>query len=344
MQAWLQGMGFPMGTGQMLGGRYDQNFVVYSAVFLPNATQSRTTEINYGGKILLPGSALDLLLRLNIQYPMLFKLTNMATEGVTHCGVLEFSAPEGQAILPQWIMEQLGLTDGDSVRIESATLPKATFAKLKPMSLEFLNITNPKAVLEVELRKYACLTKNDRIPTSYAGQTLEFLVVDVKPANSVCIIECDVNLDFDAPEGYVEQPRQASTAVNVKPPAPPASAFTGNGQSVGNNGGASSATSTVFGGTGRRLDGKKKPASSVSLCSEANGASTSDAAALANDLPAIPPVVVNEDYKPGRVSFVRYDYKRVDVLEKELREREANQKLLPTKAFQGGNRTLRGNR
>ena len=50
----------------------------------------------------------------------------------------------------------------------------------------------------------------------YAGQTVEFLVVDVKPANAVCIIECDLNLDFDAPEGYVEQPKNATTAVNVK--------------------------------------------------------------------------------------------------------------------------------
>ncbi|EFP13590.1 hypothetical protein CRE_24314 [Caenorhabditis remanei] len=341
MQAWLQGLN--MGGGHMRGN-YDQTFVVYGAVFLPNATQTKITEINYGGKILLPTSALDLLLRLNIEYPMLFKLTNMPAQRITHCGVLEFSAPEGQAILPQWMMQQLGLTDGDTVRVESATVPKATFAKLKPMSLEFLNITNPRAFLEVELRKYACLTKNDLIPTSYAGQTLEFLVVDVKPANSVCIIECDVNLDFDAPEGYVEQPRSVAPSVNVKPPAPPASAFLGAGQATAGTG-STTTTTSVFGGAGRRLDGKKKPTSSVSLCSEGTtGASTSDAAAVANDLPAIPPVVVNEDYKAGRVSFIRYDYKRVDVLEKELREREANQKSQPSKLFQGSNRTLRGAR
>ncbi|CAO4374174.1 Protein CBR-UFD-1 [Caenorhabditis briggsae] len=341
MQAWLQQLNMG-GPGGHMRGSYDQTFVVYGAVFLPNATQTKIAEINYGGKILLPTSALDLLLRMNIQYPMLFKLTNMAAQRITHCGVLEFSAPEGQAILPHWMMQQLGLSDGDTIRVESATVPKATFAKLKPMSLEFLNITNPKAFLEVELRKYACLTKGDRIPTSYAGQTLEFSIVDVKPANSVCIIECDVNLDFDAPEGYVEEPRQVAPAVNVKPPPPPASAFVGVGKPLG---GAATTATSVFGGAGRRLDGKKKPTSSVSLCSEGTtGASTSDAAAVANDLPAIPPVVVNEDYKPGRCSFVRYDYKRVDVLEKELREREAKEKSQPSKMFQGSNRTLRGAR
>lgn len=45
------------------------------------------------------------------------------------------------------MMQQLALADGDNVRIESATIPKATFAKLKPMSLDFLNITNPKYVI-----------------------------------------------------------------------------------------------------------------------------------------------------------------------------------------------------
>ncbi|CAB54216.1 Ubiquitin fusion degradation protein 1 homolog [Caenorhabditis elegans] len=319
------------------------DLIVYGPVFLPNATQSKISEINYGGKILLPSSALNLLMQYNIPMPMLFKLTNMAVQRVTHCGVLEFSAPEGQAILPLWMMQQLGLDDGDTIRIESATLPKATFAKLKPMSLEFLNITNPKAVLEVELRKYACLTKNDRIPTSYAGQTLEFLVVDLKPANSVCIIECDVNLDFDPPEGYVEQPRQVTPAVTAKPPAPDASAFIGAGQKAGGSGGTGQNATSVFGGAGRRLDGKKKPSSSVSL-SDGTGVSTSNAAPVANDLPAIPPVVVNEDYKPGRVSFLRYDYKRVDVLEKELREKEASKAGQPSNVFRGGNRTLRGAR
>ena len=28
--------------------------------------------------------------------------------------------------------------------------------------------------------------------------------MDVKPGNAATIIECDINLEFDAPEGYVE--------------------------------------------------------------------------------------------------------------------------------------------
>ncbi|KAJ1346543.1 ubiquitin fusion degradation protein [Parelaphostrongylus tenuis] len=57
------------------------------------------------------------------------------------------------------MMKQLRIDDGAEIRVDSVTLPSATYAKLKPQSLEFLNISNPRAVLEVELRKFACLTK-----------------------------------------------------------------------------------------------------------------------------------------------------------------------------------------
>ncbi len=102
------------------------------------------------------------------------------------------------------MMRQLVLHEGDMVQIEYANLPKATYAKFKPQSIDFLNISNPRAVLEIELRKFACLTKGDVIAVRYNEQVLEFLVMEVQPGNAVAIIECDMNVEFDAPEGYVE--------------------------------------------------------------------------------------------------------------------------------------------
>ena len=43
--------------------------------------------------------------RLNIQYPMLFKLTNKTTKRETHCGVLEFIADEGRIYVPYWVSD-----------------------------------------------------------------------------------------------------------------------------------------------------------------------------------------------------------------------------------------------
>lgn len=61
------------------------------------------------------------------------------------------------------MMRQLHLNEGSFVRVQYASLPRATYTKLKPQSTDFLAISNPRAVLEVELRKFACLTKGDII-------------------------------------------------------------------------------------------------------------------------------------------------------------------------------------
>ena len=58
-------------------------------------------EIKHGGKIIMPSSALEKLARLNISYPMLFKLSNKNRS--THCGVLEFVAEEGRIYIPHWV-------------------------------------------------------------------------------------------------------------------------------------------------------------------------------------------------------------------------------------------------
>lgn len=55
------------------------------------------------------------------------------------------------------------INEGEMAMIEYQSLPSATYAKFKPMSTDFLNISNPRAMLEVELRKFACLTKGDVI-------------------------------------------------------------------------------------------------------------------------------------------------------------------------------------
>ena len=41
--------------------------------------------------------------RLNIVYPMLFKLTNKKADRMSHSGVLEFVADEGKVYLPYWV-------------------------------------------------------------------------------------------------------------------------------------------------------------------------------------------------------------------------------------------------
>jgi len=168
-------------------------------------------DVERGGKIIMPPSALDHLTQLNITYPMLFKLTNKKINRVSHCGVLEFVADEGNVYLPRWMMHNLLLEEGDLLNIENVLLPVATFAKFQPQSPDFLDITNPKAVLENSLRNYACLTTGDVVAIMYNKKTYEVCVLETKPGNAVCIIECDMNVEFSAPVGY-EEPKKIEKA------------------------------------------------------------------------------------------------------------------------------------
>jgi ubiquitin fusion degradation protein 1 len=142
----------------------------------------------------MPPSALDQLTRLNIEYPMLFKITNQKDVRQTHAGVLEFIADEGRIYLPYWMMKNLLLEEGDLVSVENVSLPVASYSKFKPQSVDFLDITNPKAVLENCLRNFACLTSGDVIAINYNNKIYELLVLETKPGQAVTIIECDMNV------------------------------------------------------------------------------------------------------------------------------------------------------
>uniref|UniRef100_A0A4W4FAV5 Ubiquitin recognition factor in ER-associated degradation protein 1 n=1 Tax=Electrophorus electricus TaxID=8005 RepID=A0A4W4FAV5_ELEEL len=207
--------------------RFSTQYRCYSVSML--AGPNDRSDVEKGGKIIMPPSALDQLSRLNITYPMLFKLTNKNSDRMTHCGVLEFVADEGICYLPHWMMQNLLLEEGGLVQVESVNLMVATYSKFQPQSPDFLDITNPKAVLENALRNFACLTTGDVIAINYNEKIYELRVMETKPDKAVSIIECDMNVDFDAPLGYKEPERP--TQHHEEP---------------------------AFTGSGNRLDGKKK--------------------------------------------------------------------------------------
>lgn len=134
---------------------------------------------------------------------MLFRLTN-SDNRTTHCGVLEFTAEEGTCYIPFWMMQNLLIEEGSVVTVTNVSLPKASFVKLQPQSVDFLEISNPRAVLEHALRNFSCVTKGDVIQIPYNNKNFHFALQEVQPQDAACIIETDCNVDFDAPVGYVE--------------------------------------------------------------------------------------------------------------------------------------------
>lgn len=185
--------------GYTRGRTFEKKFKCFSM-----KKMSRSSQLENGGKILLPPSSLEILSGLNIMYPMLFEVSSDKTQLKTHCGVLEFTAEEGRAYLPSWMMAQIGISDGEIITIKSTSLSQGSFVKLQPQSTTFLDISNPKAVLEKELTNFACLTVDDKFPIAFNGKIYEMKVIELKPKDAVNIIEADIQVDFMAPPGYVE--------------------------------------------------------------------------------------------------------------------------------------------
>ncbi|KAM4649282.1 ubiquitin recognition factor in ER-associated degradation protein 1 isoform 2-T2 [Amazona ochrocephala] len=256
--------------------------------------------------VIMPPSALDQLSRLNITYPMLFKLTNKNSDRMTHCGVLEFVADEGICYLPHWMMQNLLLEEGGLVQVESVNLQVATYSKFQPQSPDFLDITNPKAVLENALRNFACLTTGDVIAINYNEKIYELRVMETKPDKAVSIIECDMNVDFDAPLGYKEPERAAQHEETTDVEAD-------------HSGYVSDVGFRAFSGSGNRLDGKKK------------GVEPSPSPIKPGDIRRGIP---NYDFKIGRITFIRNSRPLV----KKVEEDESGSRFI---AFSGEGQSLR---
>ncbi|WCJ20500.1 ubiquitin fusion degradation 1 [Euphorbia peplus] len=177
---------------------FEHSYRCYPVSFLDKA------HLENGDKIIMPPSALDHLASLHIEYPMLFELRNPSASRVTHCGVLEFIAEEGLIYLPYWMMENMLLQEGDIVQLKNVSLEKGSFVKLQPHTSDFLDISNPKAILETSLRNYSCLTVGDTIMVAYNNKKYYIDIVEAKPSAAISIIETDCEVDFAPPLDYKE--------------------------------------------------------------------------------------------------------------------------------------------
>lgn len=133
------------------------------------------------------------------------------------------------------MMQNLIMEEGSLINVTNVSLPKATFVKLQPQSTDFLEISNPRAVLEHALRNYSCVTVHDIIQIPYNNKNYHFELKDVQPGPAACIIETDCNVDFDAPVGYVE-PERPSQASSIRSSACPSPETATTASTAGNGG------------------------------------------------------------------------------------------------------------
>ena len=271
-------------------GVFADQFRCHSVSLLAAEQQRDPAQLEYSDKIILPPSALEKLAHLEISYPMIFEITNPRfKQRRLHCGVLEFIAQEGMVYLPFWMMENMHLKEGDVILLRSASIPKGSFVKLQPQTTDFIHITNPKAVLEKSLGAFTARTKGETFRIFYNRKKYDIGVVEVRPERgtfppgapeAVCIIEADVEVDFEAPADYVEParvspPSTSPLATSPMTKSPLSGPAMGAPALDGDSSDEDSAAPPAFNGSGFRLDGKaiKAPKHSPSASASAAAAS-----------------------------------------------------------------------
>ena len=134
--------------------------------------------------------------------PIYLVLTHPILQTRVTCGILEFTDKEG-VFVPQRIRDILCIQGDEKIQLFSILLAKASLIKIQPHETAFINLPDPRAVLEKHLTKYSSLTKGETISINYADHEYYFYVVDTQPNEQVSLINTDVNLEFEEPVDYV---------------------------------------------------------------------------------------------------------------------------------------------
>jgi ubiquitin fusion degradation protein 1 len=164
-----------------------------------------TKQCRYSNKILLPPNVLHDLMAQELFKEgeiMFFKAINTKIEFGQVCGVHEFTASPDICHLPYHIMEDLALTEGENITIEKVNPPKGTYVKLRPHKTDFINLPDPKAILEKIMSKdYPVIAQGQTIAINHVelNRVFRIDIVETKPADVISIVNTDLNVDFDEP-------------------------------------------------------------------------------------------------------------------------------------------------
>ncbi|XP_047943241.1 ubiquitin recognition factor in ER-associated degradation protein 1-like [Salvia hispanica] len=180
----------------------------------------RNPELESGNKVVLPPSCLSRLKDMGVRFPWLFKIESFKSEKISHCGMLEFCADEGSVYVPRWMMENLGIREGEDVILRDAWAMTGTRMKLQPHE--------------------GALLEGDTIGVRCGEREREFLVdvLDVGPGGDVIsLCDTDCAVEFATPLDYLNKEREKEKKEKEK------------------EGGVFRA----FSGVARRLDGGRYP-------------------------------------------------------------------------------------
>eukprot|EP00049_Salpingoeca_infusionum_P006823 m.111696 g.111696 ORF g.111696 m.111696 type:complete len:637 (+) comp13455_c0_seq2:264-2174(+) len=140
------------------------------------------------------------------------------------CSVHEMTAPEGAVHVPSWILDTLDVSEGATVYLR--------FMRERPVTAEFcrfeveedetpdddhprfLELPNPRAVLEKALGWYRTLKQGTVIPIQFHQQSYFVKVVDLEPDEVCAISDTDLVVDLVGLKTVEEEKQQPSVVLD----------------------------------------------------------------------------------------------------------------------------------
>ncbi|CAB4055509.1 RNASEH2B [Lepeophtheirus salmonis] len=117
---------------------------------------------------------------------------------VLFVGVLEFTAPLGHVILPDWMLNFLNVKEKEWVKVEYLKVhpPVGISVIFKPVSKGFSMIDDPKSLLEAKLRHFSVMSEGEILPIQYRDSIHELEVVETNPKDVIDIVNIDLEVIF----------------------------------------------------------------------------------------------------------------------------------------------------
>lgn len=187
----------------------------------PGEFSEKRERVDGGGRVLLPSSCLAELTTMNVAYPLQFRIR--FRNRVCYAGVLEFDADNGIVIMPSWMFSALLLKPGDTVALETCTLPQGKLVKLRPHQSSFLQLSDPRQVLEMYLNQYPVLTRGTSIVLHYLERDFVIDVMDItdgadRSVDAISTVRADaqateLKVEFERPLDMPSTPEEEELPV-----------------------------------------------------------------------------------------------------------------------------------
>ncbi|KAJ2235061.1 hypothetical protein H4R99_000999 [Coemansia sp. RSA 1722] len=170
-------------------------------------------ETGYSDKVTLPPSFLSSYLETlnldheNIPSPLILRITRQSgfrseqtSQRSIYCGVREFSNEDEEAVgIPDWLLAESQIQDGDTAVVETVKLEKASFAQLQVVGGDEIHGLDIRSVLEAHMRKrMTALFVGETVSVTVGGllEPVRYVVSALEPADAVDVVDTDLSVDI----------------------------------------------------------------------------------------------------------------------------------------------------